>query len=93
MLITKKYFSLETLNKVILSFPYKRDDKKNRPHIVPQTFKSKNTTGGNAAENWTLIRLLPFMIGDVIPEGESEWEIVLDLKEIVELAVAQIRTE
>lgn len=93
VLISKKYFSLNTLNKVILCFPYKGDDKTNRPHIVPQTFLSKNTIGGNAAENWTLLRLLPLMIGDTVPEGESVWEIVLDLKEIVELAVAQIHTE
>ncbi len=93
MLMSKKYFSLDTLNKVILSFPYKGDDKKNRPHIVPQSFKRKNTIGGNGAENWTLLRLLPFLIGDVIPEGESVWEIILDLKEIVELAVAQVHTE
>lgn len=93
MLMSKKYFSLDTLNKVILSFPYKGDDKTNRPHMVPQSFKKNNTIGGNAAENWTLLRLLPFMIGDVIPEGESVWEIILDLKEIVELAVAQVHTE
>lgn len=50
---------------------------------MPQSFKRKNTIGDNAAENWTLLRLLPFMIGDVIPEGESVWDIILDLKEIV----------
>lgn len=33
------------------------------------------------------------MIGDVIPEGESVWENILDLKQIVELAVAQVHTE
>lgn len=60
---------------------------------MPQTFLSKNTIGGNAAENWTLLRFLPFMIGDVIPDGEPVWEIILDLKEIVDLAVAQIHTE
>ncbi len=60
---------------------------------MPQSFKRKNTIGGNGAENWTLLRLLPFLIGDVIPEGESVWEIILDLKEIVELAVAQVHTE
>lgn len=90
----QKYISLDTLNKVILSFPYKGDDKKKKhPHIVLQSFKSKTTIGGNAAEDWTLLMLFPFMIGDVIPERESVWEIILDLKEIVELAVAQVHTE
>ena len=93
LLISKKYFSLDTLNKVILGFPYKGEDKTNRPHIVPETFSTRNTIGGNAAENWTLLRLLPFMIGDVLPDSEPVWQIILDLKEIVELAVAQIHTE
>lgn len=93
VLISKQYLSLDTLNKVILSFPYKGEDKTNRPHVLPQKLLSKKTIGGNAAENWTLIRLLPFMIGDVIPDGEPVWEIILDLKDIVELAVSQIHTE
>lgn len=93
MFISKKSITLDSLNKVIVSFPYKGKDKTNRPHIVPRTFLRKNTIGGNAAENWTLLRLLPFLIGDVIPDGDPVWAIILDLKEIVELAVAQIHTE
>ena len=34
LLISKKYFSLESLNKSILQFPYKWEDQNNKPHAI-----------------------------------------------------------
>lgn len=67
--------------------------KKNRSHIIPRNYSSKKTIGGNAHENWNLIRILPFLIGDLIPEDELAWQVILDLKVIVELAVAPVHTD
>ncbi|KAI3352079.1 hypothetical protein L3Q82_020899, partial [Scortum barcoo] len=36
-LISKKYLSLDTLNKLILNFPYKWGDRTNKPHIISHT--------------------------------------------------------
>ena len=66
--------------------------KKNRPHIIPLAYSSRKTIGGNSHENWCLIRFLPFLIGDLIPEGELAWQVILDQKEIVELVVAPVHT-
>lgn len=44
-------------------------------------------------ENWTLLRLLPLMIGSAIPEQEPSWEILIDLKEIVEIIVSTTLSE
>lgn len=93
ILISKKYFSLDSLNACILKFPFKWSDKKNRPHLIPHTYSSRKTVGGNAHENWCLIRFLPFLIGDFVPEDELAWQVILDLKEIVELAVAPVHTQ
>ncbi|XP_034096114.1 uncharacterized protein LOC117562389 isoform X1 [Gymnodraco acuticeps] len=93
LLISKKYFNLETLNKSILQFPYKWADKTNRPHVIPHTFSKRKTIGGNAHENWALLRLLPFIIGHLVPEGEIAWQILLDLKDIAELVVAPRQTD
>nr|XP_046269580.1 uncharacterized protein LOC124072313 isoform X1 [Scatophagus argus] len=93
LLISKKYFTLESLNTLIQKFPYKWGDKTNRPHPIPRSFTSSNTIGGNAHENWTLLRLLPFVIGHIIPEDEPAWLVFLDLKDIVELVVAPVHTE
>lgn len=90
LLISKKYITLDYINNSILHFPYKWTDKTNKPHILPQNLSSRNTIGGNAHENWSLLRLLPFLIGPKIPEHDPAWQILLDLKQIVELAVAPI---
>lgn len=93
LLISKKYFNLETLNKSILHFPYKWADKTSRPHVIPHTFSSRKTIGGNAHENWALLRLLPFIIGHLVPEDEMAWQILMDLKDVVELVVAPTHTD
>ncbi|KAK0148560.1 putative nuclease HARBI1 [Merluccius polli] len=92
-LISKKLLTLSDLNNHIKNFQYKWGDKKNRPHLVPLSFSSRKTIGGNAHENWCLLRLLPFMIGHLIPEDEPAWKVILDLKDIVELVVATFHCE
>ncbi|XP_036419954.1 uncharacterized protein LOC118803580 [Colossoma macropomum] len=93
-LISKNYFTLDHLNAIIHSFPYKLLDKTNRPQQIPKSFALKGSIGGNCHENWTLLRLLPLMIGDKIPEKEKTWQILLDLKDIVELlATSQFSNE
>ncbi|KAI2644609.1 Shikimate kinase [Labeo rohita] len=90
LLISKKYFTLESLNESILQFPYKWEDQRNKPHAIPVTF-SRNTIGGNAHENWS--RFLPFLIGNVVPEGEPTWQVLMDLKDIAELVVSPVNTD
>ncbi len=92
-LVSKKYFTVETLNKSIATFPYTGTDKTNKPHVMPHNIASRNTIGGNGHENWTLLRLLPLMLGHLIPEDELAWQVLLDLKDIVELAVARFHTD
>lgn len=67
LLMSKKYFDLDTLNRHILQFPFKWGDKTNKPHEVPRTFSTRKTIGGNAHENWALLRNLPFIIGHLVP--------------------------
>lgn len=63
----KKYFTLEHLNKAIQNFPFKWNDKTNRPHTIPLTSSAKRMVGGNAHENWSLLRFFPFFIGECLP--------------------------
>ena len=88
-----KYFTLEDLNKRIISFPYQHTDKVERPQPIPKTFASKQTIGGNGHENATLVRLLPLIVGDKIPEGDVAWCALMDLKEVVELMLSTTFTE
>lgn len=87
VLVKKKYFTLSSLNEAIALFPYKWTDETNSPHAIPQNFAACWSVGGNMHEKWALIRLLPFLIGSKIPVDEPAWQILMNLKDIVELVV------
>ncbi|XP_042084783.1 uncharacterized protein LOC102293912 isoform X2 [Haplochromis burtoni] len=91
--IKSKYFTLDELNKNIKTFPYKWSDKTDAPQQVSLNFAAKKSVGGNAHENWSLLRFLPLIIGSKIPEGEPAWEVLLVLKDIAELVVSHVHTE
>lgn len=83
--ISKRYFTLDELNSEIQDFPFRFSDKTNRPQKVPSTLHQNRTLGGNGHENWSLVRFLPLIIGHRVPEGNQTWELVLELKDLVEL--------
>ena len=88
--ITQGFFSLEYLNKKITSFEYEHHDRVNRPQVISANYADphKLSVGGNASENRTLIRLFPLLVGDKIPYGDPVWELLLALREIVEILFA-----
>lgn len=92
-MIAKKYFTLEELNRAILSFPFQHSDKVNRPHLIPQNFASHGTIGGNGQENHTVLRVLLAHIGSRVPEGDKIWEVLMEIKDVVELAVSHTFTD
>nr|XP_020474258.1 uncharacterized protein LOC109970793 [Monopterus albus] len=91
--VKKKYFSLQELNHSIHQFPYQWSDKTNSPQPIPPNFASRKSVGGNAHENWCLLRMLPFMIGDRVPEDDKAWEVLMTLKDVVELVMAPVHTD
>lgn len=84
---------MEELNRTILTFPLQHSDKVDCPHPVPHNFAIRGTIGGNGHENHTLLRLLPVFIVSRVPEGDKFWEVLMDLKDIVELAVSHKFTD
>ena len=88
-LIKLKYFTLEYLNEKISSFPYQHTDKVDRPQPIPKTFITRGTIGGNGHENATVLRLLPLFVGNRVPDNDGAWSVLMDLKEVVELALCQ----
>ncbi|XP_036952445.1 uncharacterized protein LOC119018692 isoform X1 [Acanthopagrus latus] len=92
-LILKGFFSLERLNSLINSFPYKYSDRLNKPKAISKANFEKGSIGGNGHENWSLLRFLPLLIGKSVPEQEPAWEILMDLKEIVEIVVRPVLSE
>lgn len=68
--IHKKFFTLTKLNKSITQFPYRWTDKTDHP---------QPSFGGNAHENWTLLRLLSFIFGPKIPLNDPAWQVLMNV--------------
>lgn len=54
---------------------------------------TKGTIGGNGHENATLLRLLPLLVGCKVPEGDAAWAVLMELKDVVELALSPSFTD
>lgn len=93
LFIQKKYITIVELNDTIRHYPYLGNDAVNRPQQISGDFSKKDSLGGNATENRTLLRLLPIFIGNKVPTTEPVWDLILSLKQIVELCFAPTLTE
>ena len=80
-LLTEGHFTLEHLNSIVASWPYGPHDRQNKPVALALGDKIRQ----NAGRMWCLLRLLPLMIGSLIPKDNVFWCFLLELKDIVEL--------
>jgi len=81
----KNWLTYSQLNRLITQFSYKDSDSSSSPCQVNE---KAITIGGQAAENWCLLRLLPVIIGDKVDPHDPVWQQVITLKELVELVCA-----
>lgn len=86
----KKWFTYKLLNKRIKKFKPNGIDRPNAPATVRCTGKSKfKKLGGHAVQNWSLLRLLPFIIGDKIQDfNDPAYKLYLLLKDLTEFFCA-----
>ncbi|XP_016366511.1 uncharacterized protein LOC107707121 [Sinocyclocheilus rhinocerous] len=72
-LIEQKLLTLDQLNNRLTSFDYWFSDSHNKPSVFkPQDLKNPDgAMRQTAAQMWCLLRLLPLMIGDLIPEESN----------------------
>lgn len=88
-LISSNYFSLDELNVKISNLKYGPNDYSNKPHPLPKNFDQGLKL--NAARVWCLLRLLPLMIGEKVPENNVPvWDLLLLLREIVDIVLAPV---
>jgi hypothetical protein len=85
--VDQEFITFLYLNDQIETFPYHVTDKPNKPDAVPSSlgaFKFRQT----AAKSRCFLRLLPAMIGSMVPSGDSKWEVLLCLLDVVDLVFA-----
>ncbi|PIK60815.1 hypothetical protein BSL78_02296 [Apostichopus japonicus] len=91
-LIHKELLTLNELNARVTSFNYGIPDKRNKP--VPFTANALRSPDGapgqNAAQMWCLIRHVAVMLGDLVPEGDEHWELLLALLDCLDIIFSPI---
>ena len=85
--IKERYFDQDKLNQRLEGFTYVGSDKADKPCrlggvglkvSVKQTF----------SQAWCLLRLLPLMVGDLVPANDPAWQVLLQFLRIVEFICA-----
>ena len=80
---SKRWFTYEELNQRLMTFQYHGTDTRSKPC---QVNVNGEKLGGQAIQNWSLLRLLPVIIHDRIKNpGDPFWQQFLLLHDIVEL--------
>jgi len=82
----KKWFSYECLNTKIESLRLCGPEARDKPAFVNAT---TGKVSGGAVQMWVFTRLIPLMLGEkILNTNDPVWELILLLREIVELACA-----
>lgn len=92
LIVVDKLFSLKQLNMSIAFLGYGKSDVKNRPSEIPEVtgvvdkcFSLKQ----KAFQFYCLFRLLPLIIGTLVPRDNPYWHFYLRLRDIADLLFSQ----
>lgn len=91
-LVEENHFTYLQLNRCKNQFRYEGNDGRDKPaDLSPGSDKLR----GHAVQNWCFLRLLPLLVGGRIkdPCDNEVWQLILQLREIVELICAPVITE
>ena len=86
------FISREGILQRVYAFNFGYLDKKNRPTRI-NLEQSGNGIGLNASQTLCLIRNIPLMFGDVVPEGNRHWYLLLLLLHIINILFSPSITE
>ncbi|KAK3918541.1 Zinc finger protein 814 [Frankliniella fusca] len=93
----KKYLTAQELNSRIQFFDYGFVDKKNKPS--PNfTFANLNdiktyNLHQTGAQMWCLVRVFPFLLSDLIPDGDNHFKLICLLNQIMTIVFAHAHSE
>lgn len=90
--LNRNFISHENILHRVYAFNYGFMDKKNRPTHVNMTCTGSGI-GFNASQMLCLVRNLPLIFGDVVPEGDRHWHLLLLLLHIINIVFAPSITE
>jgi hypothetical protein len=87
---TLKVTTIDLINQRIRKFPFEGSDAASRPCMLKADCKK---LGGNAVQNWNMLRFITVLIGDKIDHTNDVWVLVLIMREMTEAICAPKLTE
>ena len=90
--LSDNFISREGILQRVYAFNYGYLDKKNRPTRI-NIDQTGNGIGLNASQSLCLIRNIPLIFGDVVPEGNRHWYLLLLLLHIINIVFSPRITE
>ena len=91
--ISQKLFSLQEYNSRLLNFNFGYSDTDKPVPILSRNLQPDNSLRSSASQMLTLVRILPFLIGDKIPEESEHWFCFILLKKIVDIVLCPVVSE
>jgi hypothetical protein len=86
----KKFFTIQNLNVAIQNFNYSPEELNDRPQIIEKkSLDTKHVLPMTAVEIKQLMSLLPFMIGQFVPENDVHWVNCVRLIQITHLVISK----
>lgn len=71
--ITKSYINIATLNHRLCSFDFGYTEIKDKPAPIHHAANIRQS----ASQMWLLVRILPILLGDLVPRDDSNWKYFL----------------
>jgi hypothetical protein len=75
-LFSRKVLKQKDFDNRLLAFKFGKTDCGDKPPVLGCKFAT-NDIRGSAAQNYTLLRLLPFLIGNLIQSDDEAWELYM----------------
>ena len=83
--ISNHVFTLQEFNDRLLNFNFGYSDTDKPLPILSTSLKSDKKLRSSASQMLQLVRTLPFLIADKIPEGDEHWICFILLRKLVDL--------
>ena len=91
--ISRKYLTLEEYNRRLINFNFGYTESDKPVPILSSHFQTDKPIRSSASQMRLLLQILPFLIGDKIPESEDCWKCFLLLRKIVDIVLCPLASE
>lgn len=91
--ITNGLFTLEDFNRRLMNFNYGYSETDKPVPVLACALRSDSSVRSSASQMSLLLRTLPFLVGDKIPEDNEHWLCFLLLRKIVGIVLSPVFSE